>query len=166
MVWVNLIPTLIVLFALVFKRRSYPLNFLLLTIFTVLQAYTIGVVVSYVDIDIVLQAFIVTLGVFVSLTLFTLQSKMDFAGMGPFLMVALSQMMFLGLLQLFFHSPFLHVFYCFLGVSVFSGLIVYDTYLMKKIFSPEDYIIAAVNLYMDVVNLFLFILSLLRICRN
>ena len=50
-----------------------------------MEAFTLGVVVSFYNNVIVMQALLITLGVFLGLTLFTLQSKYDFSGMGPWL---------------------------------------------------------------------------------
>ncbi|KAG1446050.1 hypothetical protein G6F56_009702 [Rhizopus delemar] len=72
-----------VLFALLWKARSYPLNYALLSLFTLLEAHAVGTVVTFYSQTLVLQALLITLGVFVGLTLFTLQSKWDFSGLAP-----------------------------------------------------------------------------------
>ena len=51
------------------------------------------------------------------------------------------------------------------GALVFSLYLVYDTQLMlggkhKYALSPEEYIFAALNLYLDIINLFLYLLSI------
>ncbi len=53
-----------------------------------------------------------------------------------------------------------------LGMLVFSGLVLYDTSLMLKYMGPDDAVIAAVQLYLDFVNLFLYILALLQSCQD
>ncbi|GLD48042.1 protein lifeguard 4 [Lates japonicus] len=47
------------------------------------------------------------------------------------------------------------------GALVFCGFIIYDTHLLMKQLSPEEHILASINLYLDVVNLFLHILRVL-----
>lgn len=47
------------------------------------------------------------------------------------------------------------------GVIIFSGYIIFDTYLIFNRYSPEDYIMASVSLYMDIINLFIRILQIL-----
>ena len=47
------------------------------------------------------------------------------------------------------------------GVVIFSGYIVFDTFLIFNRYSAEDYIMASVSLYMDIINLFLRILQIL-----
>jgi len=57
------------------------------------------------------------------------------------------------------------------GAALFGMYLVMDTQLMlggkhKYSLSPEDYVFAALNLYLDIVNLFLYILSMLNNNRN
>ena len=73
--YVSLFGTLIVLGLLYWKRHSHPLNFGLLGLFTLMEAFTLGVVTAFYDNVVVLQALLITTGVFLGLTLFTLQSK-------------------------------------------------------------------------------------------
>lgn len=95
--YVPLFGTLINLGLLYWKRHSHPLNLVLLTTFTLMEAFTLGVVTAFFDNIIVLQALyvliaplilvkaeqfvrLITLGVFLGLTLFTFQSKVLFPG--------------------------------------------------------------------------------------
>ncbi|CAG8576821.1 7108_t:CDS:2, partial [Diversispora eburnea] len=78
------ISTFILLIAVLWKRLSHPLNLQLLAAFTLSESYCVGTVVTYYDTEIVLQALILTTGIFVGLTLFTMQSKYDFSGMFPY----------------------------------------------------------------------------------
>jgi FtsH-binding integral membrane protein len=48
------------------------------------------------------------------------------------------------------------------GTLLFSGYIVYDTYLINRRLSPDEYIMGAISLYLDFINLFLSILRLLN----
>jgi FtsH-binding integral membrane protein len=42
-----------------------------------------------------------------------------------------------------------------------SGLLIFDTWRLRNVFGPDDYVVAAVSIYLDLLNLFLFILRLL-----
>ena len=75
--YVSLFGTLIVLGLLYWKRHSHPTNFGLLALFTLMEAFSLGVVTAFSDNVIVLQALLITTGVFLGLTLFTLQSKVS-----------------------------------------------------------------------------------------
>ena len=52
------------------------------------------------------------------------------------------------------------------GAAVFSLYIVYDVYLISKRLSPDEYIAASINLYLDILNLFLHILRILGAGRS
>ena len=54
------------------------------------------------------------------------------------------------------------------GVMIFSGLLVFDTWrlLRSGTYGQDDYVLAAVAIYLDLLNMFLFILSLLTGGRN
>jgi protein lifeguard len=69
------IASLINLFLLYWKRHSHPANLLLLTTFTLFEAFTVGVIVAFSNSATVLQALFITLGIFLGLTGFTMQSK-------------------------------------------------------------------------------------------
>jgi FtsH-binding integral membrane protein len=114
MMWVSLFSTIGVLIGLFIFRKKYPANFYLLGAFTypslspdhltlsLLEAYTVGTIVTFYDTVIVLEALLITLGLFAGLTLFTLQSKWDFSGMGPFLFGGLWALVLAGFIMLFF----------------------------------------------------------------
>ncbi|KAK7005652.1 UPF0005-domain-containing protein [Favolaschia claudopus] len=161
--YVPLFGTLINLGLLYWKRHSHPWNFVLLSTFTLMEAFTLGVVVAFYDNLIVLQALIITLGVFIGLTLFTFQSKYDFEGMGPWLfggLIALCMTGFVGMVIPF--SRTMDLIYAIGGCLLFSGYIVYDTYLINAKLSPDEFIMGAISLYLDFINLFLSILRLLN----
>ncbi|KAF8647163.1 hypothetical protein AX16_006993 [Volvariella volvacea WC 439] len=161
--YVPLFGTMLNVALLAWKRHSHPWNFVLLSTFTLMEAFTLGVVVAYFDNIIVLQALLITLGVFISLTLFTFQSKYDFSGMGPFLFGALVAMCIAGLVGIFI--PFSHTMdlvFAIGGCLLFSGYIVYDTYMINNRLSPDEYIMGAISLYLDFINLFINILRLLN----
>ncbi|KAG6865375.1 hypothetical protein C0991_003152 [Blastosporella zonata] len=161
--YVPLFGTLVNLGLLYWKRHSHPLNFVLLSAFTVMEAFTLGIVVAFYDNAIVMQALLITLGVFLGLTLFTFQSKYDFSGMGPFLFGGLIAMVMTGFVGVFI--PFgktMDLIYAIGGCLIFSGYIVYDTYIINAKLSPDEFIMGAISLYLDFINLFLNILRLLN----
>jgi len=160
--YVPLFGALINLLLLYWKRHSYPLNFVLLSTFTVMEAFTIGVTVAFFDNLIVLQALLITLGVFLGLTLFTFQSKYDFSGLGPWLFGGLIALLMTGLVGIFI--PFnqtMDLVFAIGGCLIFTGYIVYDTYMINNRLSPDEFIMGAISLYLDFINLFLSILRLL-----
>ena len=61
------------LIALHIKRKESPINLILLAAFTVVEAYTVGVLVTFFDQSVVIQAFFLTAAVVIGLTAFTFQ---------------------------------------------------------------------------------------------
>ena len=61
------------LVALHVKRKETPINLILLAAFTVVEAYTVGVLVTFFDQSVVIQAFFLTAAVVIGLTAFTFQ---------------------------------------------------------------------------------------------
>ncbi|OBS82466.1 hypothetical protein A6R68_23539 [Neotoma lepida] len=49
-----------------------------------------------------------------------------------------------------------------LGALLFCGFIIYDTHSLMHRLSPEEYVLAAINLYLDIINLFLHLLRFLE----
>ncbi|KAJ3066964.1 hypothetical protein HK102_007521, partial [Quaeritorhiza haematococci] len=162
MLWTSMFATIVTMLGLIWKRRSHPTNLYLLGLFTLLESYAIGFIVAFSDQIVVLKAVILTFALFIGLTLFTLQTKYDFSGMAPFLF---------GALWVIIAASFMHMFFSFgsgfefalsVGIAIlFGGFIVYDTYNIFNRLSPEEYIIASVELYLDILNLFLAILRIL-----
>ncbi|KAI9358118.1 inhibitor of apoptosis-promoting Bax1-domain-containing protein [Pilaira anomala] len=160
MLMVSMFGSLGVLFALMWKARSAPLNYYLLALFTLLESHMVGTIVTFYDKGVVIQALLITCGVFFILTLFTLQSKWDFSGMGPILFAGLFVLFIAGMILPFSEGVELPL--AFAGVIIFSGYIIFDTYLIFNRYSPEDYIMASTSLYLDMINLFLRVLQIMN----
>jgi FtsH-binding integral membrane protein len=52
------------------------------------------------------------------------------------------------------------------GAFIFSAYIIYDTQMIMKHLSAEEYVIGVINLYMDIINLFVKILKLLNTLKE
>jgi protein lifeguard len=115
---------------------------------------------------IVLMAAGITAAITVGLTLYALQTKYDFTTAGGILMGALIGLLVVGFVRLFFpRVPGLELAIAGFGALLFSAYIVFDVQMMmdgKHVqLSPDDYIMASLQLYLDIVNFFLYILSML-----
>ncbi|KAM8821421.1 protein lifeguard 4 [Eudromia elegans] len=153
--------SLATILALAFYRHQHPINLYLLFGFTLLEALSVAVTVSFYDVSVVFQAFVLTTAVFLGLTAYTLQSKRDFSKFGAGLFACLWILIISGFLRLFFHSESVEVVFAAAGALLFSGFIIYDTHLLMQRLSPEEYILASINLYLDIINLFLNLLRVL-----
>lgn len=144
---VALIGSFVSMGVLFWKRHSHPLNLGLLALFTVIESFSLGLVASHVSKRILLQALVITLFTFAGLTFFTFQSKRDFSGMGPWLYGGLMLLVGLSFIQIFF--PFrrsIDMAFAAGGCLIFSGYIVYDTHMILKRLSPEEWVMAVLSL--------------------
>lgn len=152
-------------------RRRVPLNFFALALFTTAEGLMLGAVAAYFDAEPVLWAVGATALVSLALSLFAFQTKFDFTMCNGSLWVLLWTLVSFSLLCAIFRSHYAYIAYACLGTLVFSLYLVFDTQLIlggkhrKYQVSPEEYVFAALNLYLDIVTLFLLILQLMSLCR-
>ncbi len=113
--------------------------------------------------------FLITASAFGALSLFGYATKRDLTGIGSLLIVALWGIIIASLVNIFIHSPAVSFAVNILGVVIFAGLIAYDTQRLKMTYYAvggdsraagvaSSY--GALSLYLDFINLFLFILRL------
>ncbi|XP_067023457.1 protein lifeguard 4-like [Acropora muricata] len=146
---------------LMFKRKEHPTNMYLLLAFTLSEAYTIGTLVTFYDQVLVLEAFVLTMATTLALTIYTMQSKRDYSSWGAGLFTLVWIFVLAGFLQFFFHSETFELVYAIAGALLFSAFIVFDTHMLMHKLSPEEYVLASINLYLDIINLFIEILRIL-----
>lgn len=160
------------------QLRKFPGNFMFLTVFTAAMGVMVGFVsCTYTWQSVVLAAGI-TLLVFVTLTAYAWLTKTDFTGFGPYLFAAISAFCLFGFVLAIMgwcgiHIRWTIIFYDIVGILIFSFYIIYDTQLIlgdwgghKVQFSIDDYVFAALNLYLDIINLFILILELMGSRKN
>lgn len=167
MMWVSLIGAIGFMLLTFWKRKSYPTNMIFLTGFTALEAYSISVVTSFFESRIVIEALILTLGIFIFLTIFACQSKYDFTSWIPYLAGALWILIIFGFMAAFFpHGSTTELVYGVVAALIFSGYILVDTQMVMRHYHVEEEIAASISLYLDILNLFLAILRILNSQNN
>jgi len=167
MVWVSLFGAIGFMLLTYWKRKSYPTNLLFLTGFTALEAYSISVITSFYDSKIVLQAVLLTAGIFVALTVFACQTKYDFTSWMPYLFGGLWALILFGFMAMFFpYNSTVELVYSGIAALIFSAYILVDTQLIMRHYHVEEEIAAAISLYLDIINLFLAILRILNSQQN
>jgi protein lifeguard len=165
--WTSLFGAIGFLLLTFWKRKSYPTNLLFLTGFTVLEAYSISVITSFYDSLIVIEALIITLGIFVALTAFACQTKYDFTSWMPYLFGGLWCLIIFGFMAAFFpKNSTVELVWGGITALIFSGYILVDTQLIMRHYHVEEEIAAAISLYLDIINLFLAILRILNSQSN
>jgi len=145
-------------------RHKPGINLIALIAFGALTGMAISPLVGMVAAKsgtLVTQAFMTTAVAFVSLTAYTFISRRDFSFLKGFVWVGLVSIIVLGLSNyFFFESPLLALGISGMGVLLFSAFILYDTSSILRDYPNEEYIAAALTLYLDVFLLFEHVLAM------
>mgnify|MGYP002403341668 CR=1 FL=1 len=112
-------------------------------------------------------AFFAAAGAFAGLSLVGYTTKKDLSGMGTFLIMGVIGLIVAMLVNMFMQSTSLHLAISFLGVLIFAGLTAYDTQRLKarygelwhSAFMGKSVVLGALTLYLDLINIFQFLLS-------
>ena len=113
------------------------------------------------------QTFFVTAASFGALSLFGYTTKRDLTAMGSFLIMGLFGLIIASLVNIFLASSALQFAISAIGVLIFAGLTAYDTQRIKEMYFEADgsdvagrkAIMGALTLYLDFINLFMFLLQ-------
>jgi FtsH-binding integral membrane protein len=143
-----------------------------LTIFVVFSAL-MGVLLSsvfvrYTGVSIA-RTFFISASAFGALSLYGYTTKRDLSPIGSFLIMGMWGIFFACILNIFLASSMLSLIIAVIGVIVFAGLTAYDTQQIKEMYDPSDdstvvgrkAVLGALNLYLDLINMFQFLLYFL-----
>lgn len=151
-------------------RNVFPANIGLVLLFTFAEGIFLSpllYVYGQQQPGLITQAATLTIGAFGVLTAYAFISRRDFSAWGSFFMVGLFVVIGGMLLNIFFfHNPAADLALAAITVLVFSGLLVFDTWRIRNQYGPDEYVGAAVQIYLDLLNLFLAILRILGGRRN
>jgi len=147
-----------------------------LTLYFVFAAL-MGVWLSFIFLVYAPQAIVFTFGltaaIFLVLTVIGLTTKQDLTRWGPILLIGLLGIIIASIVNIFVQSPTLYWIISYLGVLIFMGLIAYDSQKIKKMTYAAAAqgatqkevvgsigVMGALSLYLDFINLFLFLLRI------
>lgn len=120
-------------------------------------------------------AFIVTAGMFGAMSLYGMTTKRDLTGIGSFMFMALIGLILASVVNIFFFSSTLYWIITYAGVVIFVALTAYDTQKLKQIAyqtagdersAARMAIVGSLALYLDFINLLLFILRIMGSRRS
>lgn len=157
------------LFLAMRARTAFPANIGFTLVFTFLEGIWISPLLFYYSRQapgIISQAAMLTGSTFAVLTAYAWLSRRDFSAWGGFLTVGLWVLIATSIINIFWRNEGASLWIASVGVLIFSGLLIFDTWRLKNRFGPDDYVQAAVAIYLDLLNMFLFILRLLGGRRN
>jgi uncharacterized protein len=127
-----------------------------------------GIVHAYTDASLA-RAFLVTAGTFAAMSLYGYTTKRDLTAIGSFLFMGLIGLLLAMVVNIFLGSPAVDFAISVIGVLIFTGLTAWDTQKIKQWYAEADghevvtrkSIMGALQLYLDFINLFLFLLRFL-----
>jgi len=151
------------------KKTDFPFNIGLVLLFN----FVMGVIISPAlffysrqQPGLIGQAAILTIGAFGLLTIYAFVSRRDFSAWGSFLIVGLWVLIGTMFLNIFFQNQAVDLWLASVAVLLFSGLLVFDTWRLRNVFGPDEYVGAAVQIYLDLLNMFMAILRIMGNRRN
>lgn len=148
-----------------FILRRVPLNYFYLIGFTLCFGYSVSFITSGYSASVVLFAVTLTIITVATLTVYASRTKSDITVYGGVLYVCLMLIIFGSILTCLFRIPLFDLILTVLSLVLFSIYLIYDIQLLlgnkKNKFSEDDYILAAMNIYLDIMNIFLEILRLI-----
>lgn len=117
------------------------------------------------------SVFFITAGAFAGLSVFGATTKRDLSAVGRFAVFAVVGLIIAMVVNIFLRSTGLEMVLSFVGVLLFAGLTAYDTQKLRELFESGEVhanmpIVGALTLYLDFINMFLFLLRLLGSRRD
>lgn len=168
-------------FALVFavggmiNRLSITTATLLFTLYSVVNGATLSIVLLAYTQESVTQVFFITAGTFAAMSAVGYLTKRDLSSVGRILFMALIGLIIATVVNIFWKNSGFMAILNYLGVLIFVGLTAYDTQKIKDmLLTAEDggevgqkmALLGALTLYLDFINLFLYLLRILGKSRD
>lgn len=162
----------VMLMGMGYTRLSAPVITVLFLVFAAIMGITVGVVVQQYTSTSVLGCFLASAAMFGSMAIAGYRTNQDLTKFGSILMMGAIGIFVASLINIFMQSDTMSYVISFIGVMVFTGLTAYDVQKLKRIGAGIEFngvaatetkklaIMGALNLYLDFINIFLFLLRL------
>jgi FtsH-binding integral membrane protein len=172
--WVVMFAPLVMVFAFsaMINRLSYAAAQLFFYVFAAVMGLSISFIFAVYTGTSIAQTFLVTAIAFAGLSLYGYTTKKNLSGMGTFLMMGLIGLIVASIVNIFLASSALAFAISVIGVLIFAGLTAFDTqnikntYIEHAVHGDQEWlgksaIMGALNLYMNFLNMFMFLLQFL-----
>lgn len=152
------------------NRISFSTATILFAVYSAFNGLTLSTIFAVYTMESIASTFLISAGTFAATAFFGYVTKRDLSKMGSILFMALIGLIIAGVVNIFLKSSMLSFVTSIAGVLIFTGLTAWDMQKIKMFFAEayEDNetvkkysVLAALNLYLDFINLFLFLLRLL-----
>ncbi|KAK7159500.1 hypothetical protein R3I94_005744 [Phoxinus phoxinus] len=145
--------------------RTHPWNLLGLSVVTLSLSYMVGTVASYHNTEAVVIALGSTVVISFTIIIFSAQTRLDFTVCNGILLILAVNLLMFGFFSIFFYSRVLQILYGCLGALLYALFLAVDCQLVmgrqKYSLNPEEYVFAALIIYLDIIMIFLYILMIL-----
>lgn len=150
---------------------SFTKATVLFILYSILNGVTLSFIFAIYTAASIASTFFITAGTFAVVAIFGYVTKKDLSKIGNICIMALIGIIIASLVNLFLKSAMMDVVISYIGVLLFVGLTAYDTQKIKRLLSADDMevnettqkiaLLGAMTLYLDFINLFLYLLRLL-----
>jgi uncharacterized protein len=168
--WVVMLAPLgfVLLMSFGFNRLSYPALIGLFLAYAAINGISLSFIFMVYAIGSIVNVFLSTVALFAVMAIAGYTTKTDLTKLGSLLMIGLIGIIIASLINMFMGSERMDYIISILGVVIFTGLTAYDVQKIKRIGMEDDgstpfkkiAIMGALNLYLDFINLFLYLLRL------
>ena len=145
--------------------RKSPSKYIIYSLFVLAVSYSLGITSLYIRGDILYISIIITTGTTTSLILYSFIATRDFTEYYTYVVAIFMCLIFIGIVNIFFNNTIIQIIISGGGALVFACFIVFDMQMIlgqkhiKYKYSIDDFILAAMSLYLDVINMFLYIIQ-------
>lgn len=157
-------------------KMSYATASILFAVFSVINGVTLAPIFMVYTYESIASTFFVTSGMFGAMAAVGYFTKKDMSGMGRIFFMALIGLIIASVVNIFLGSSMLYWVVTYAGVVIFCGLTAYDTQRIKQMYmqlgnEENDLtlklgVLGALTLYLDFINLFLYLLRILGASRD
>lgn len=156
------------------NKMSTSTCLLMFCVFAALMGCSLSSIFIVYELSSIVSTFFITAGLFGAMTVYGYFTKSDLSKFGTFLMMALIGLIIASVVNLFLASSSLDWIISFVGVLIFTGLTAWDTQQIKQLaamnlepsLADKLATMGALNLYLDFINLFLYLLRFLGASRD
>lgn len=175
MMWLILLVPFALSMGISFKANRNPAaSFVMLMILAIIYGFEFALIAGFYTGTQLTTAFVSSSAVFIAMAAFGTFTKKDLTNWGSYFSAALFGFLIAWIVNMLLHNPTITYIFSFIGVIIFTGLVASDANKMKMIYNNYGNqvstnglaILGALQLYLDFINIFLFILEIFGYGNN
>ncbi|MFM7722789.1 MAG: Bax inhibitor-1/YccA family protein [Bacteroidota bacterium] len=171
MMWILMLAPLafVLIISFGFNKLSFPALLIIFLAYAATMGLSLSAIFVIFELGVIFKVFLITAGLFGTMAVLGYTTKTDLTAFGGILTMALIGIVIASLVNMFMGSETMDYIISCIGVLVFTGLTAYDVQKIKRIGAGVEYgtatasklaLMGALSLYLDFVNLFMFLLRI------